>query len=79
MAFLVASAISSIRPNCVAIPTRRQSRSAGHLDTPICDDILGVLCGLEEVHTLNDRGLATKRGIEVICWTNEEGGLMPRR
>ena len=49
-----------------------------HLDTQICggryDGILGVLCGLEVVRTLNDRGLATKRGIEVICWTNEEGG-----
>src|SRR5882672_3339241 len=48
-----------------------------HLDTQICggryDGILGVLCGLEVVRTLNDRGLATKRGIEVICWTNEEG------
>jgi N-carbamoyl-L-amino-acid hydrolase len=48
-----------------------------HLDTQICggryDGILGVLCGLEVVRTLNDRKLATKRGIEVICWTNEEG------
>ena len=48
-----------------------------HLDTQICggryDGILGVLCGLEVVRSLNDRGLATKRGIEVICWTNEEG------
>ncbi len=48
-----------------------------HLDTQICggryDGILGVLCGLEVVRTLNDRGLTTKRGIEVICWTNEEG------
>jgi beta-ureidopropionase / N-carbamoyl-L-amino-acid hydrolase len=48
-----------------------------HLDTQICggryDGILGVLCGLEVVRTLNDRGLSTKRGIEIICWTNEEG------
>jgi len=48
-----------------------------HLDTQICggryDGILGVMCGLEVVRTLNDRGLQTKRGIEVICWTNEEG------
>jgi N-carbamoyl-L-amino-acid hydrolase len=48
-----------------------------HLDTQICggryDGILGVLCGLEVVRTLNDRGLETKRAIEVICWTNEEG------
>ncbi|SJZ33889.1 N-carbamoyl-L-amino-acid hydrolase [Enhydrobacter aerosaccus] len=48
-----------------------------HLDTQICggryDGILGVMCGLEVVRTLNDRGIATRRGIEVICWTNEEG------
>jgi N-carbamoyl-L-amino-acid hydrolase len=48
-----------------------------HLDTQICggryDGILGVLCGLEVVRTLNDRTLETKRAIEVICWTNEEG------
>lgn len=48
-----------------------------HLDTQICggryDGILGVLCGLEVVRTLNDRGLTTRRGIEVVCWTNEEG------
>ena len=48
-----------------------------HLDTQICggryDCILGVLCGLEVVRTLNDKDLQTKRGIEVICWTNEEG------
>ncbi|MBS0519148.1 MAG: hydantoinase/carbamoylase family amidase, partial [Proteobacteria bacterium] len=48
-----------------------------HLDTQICggryDGILGVMCGLEVVRTLNDRNIATKRGIEVICWTNEEG------
>ncbi|MFY7963057.1 MAG: Zn-dependent hydrolase [Elsteraceae bacterium] len=48
-----------------------------HLDTQICggryDGILGVLCGLEVVRSLNDRGMQTKRGIEVICWTNEEG------
>ena len=48
-----------------------------NLDTQICggryDGILGVLCGLEVVRTLNDRNIETRRGIEVICWTNEEG------
>ena len=48
-----------------------------HLDTQICggryDGILGVLCGLEVVRTLNDKAIETRRGIEVICWTNEEG------
>ena len=59
-------------------PTLSPVAIGSHLDTQICggryDGILGVLCGLEVVRTLNDRGLQTKRGIEVICWTNEEGG-----
>jgi len=59
-------------------PTLPPVAIGSHLDTQICggryDGILGVLCGLEVVRTLNDRGLTTKRGIEVICWTNEEGG-----
>ncbi|MBL4696458.1 MAG: Zn-dependent hydrolase [Rhizobiaceae bacterium] len=48
-----------------------------HLDTQIAggryDGILGVLSGLEIVRTLNDRGIETKRPIEIVCWTNEEG------
>lgn len=48
-----------------------------HLDTQIAggkfDGILGVLSGLEVIRTLNDRGIKTKRSIEVVCWTNEEG------
>ena len=48
-----------------------------HLDTQICggryDGALGVLCGLEVIHCLNDRGLQTTRPIELIMWTNEEG------
>src|SRR5258708_7256462 len=53
-----------------------------HLDTQICggryDGILGVLCGLEVVRTLNDRALETKRGIEVSCWPKGEGaGFSP--
>jgi beta-ureidopropionase / N-carbamoyl-L-amino-acid hydrolase len=48
-----------------------------HLDTQICggkyDGALGVLCGLEVVRSLNDRGIATRRAIELIMWTNEEG------
>ena len=58
-------------------PTLAPVAIGSHLDTQICggryDGILGVLCGLEVVRTLNDRGLQTKRGIEIICWTNEEG------
>src|SRR5262245_24013786 len=48
-----------------------------HLDTQICggryDGVLGVMCGLETIRTLNDRGVQTRRPIELIMWTNEEG------
>ncbi len=48
-----------------------------HLDTQIAggrfDGILGVLAGLEIVRTLNDRGIKTRRPIEVVNWSNEEG------
>ena len=48
-----------------------------HLDTQIAggryDGVLGVLAGLEIVRTLNDRGIETKRPIEIVSWTNEEG------
>jgi beta-ureidopropionase / N-carbamoyl-L-amino-acid hydrolase len=48
-----------------------------HLDTQICggryDGVLGVLCGLEVMLALNDCGIATRRGIELCVWTNEEG------
>lgn len=49
-----------------------------HLDTQInggkYDGIAGVLGGLEVVRTLNDLGHVTERPIEVVNWTNEEGG-----
>ena len=48
-----------------------------HLDTQAAggrfDGILGVLAGLEILRTLDDNGIATKRPIEVVNWTNEEG------
>jgi beta-ureidopropionase / N-carbamoyl-L-amino-acid hydrolase len=48
-----------------------------HLDTQICggqyDGVLGVMCGLEAIRTLNDRAVQTRRPIELIMWTNEEG------
>lgn len=52
-----------------------------HLDTQIAggkyDGILGVLAGLEILRTLNDRGITTRRPLEVVCWTNEEGARFP--
>ncbi len=48
-----------------------------HLDTQIAsgrfDGIVGVLAGLEIARTLNDRGIATRRPIEIVNWSNEEG------
>ena len=48
-----------------------------HLDTQInggrFDGIAGVLAGLEVVRVLNDNNHVTKRPIEIVNWTNEEG------
>ncbi|MEL0020014.1 MAG: Zn-dependent hydrolase [Rickettsiales bacterium] len=48
-----------------------------HLDTQAAggrfDGILGVLSGLEILRTLEDNGITTRRPIEVVNWTNEEG------
>jgi N-carbamoyl-L-amino-acid hydrolase len=48
-----------------------------HLDTQIAggkyDGVLGVLSALEVVRTLNDGGVETRRPIEIVSWTNEEG------
>lgn len=48
-----------------------------HLDTQWAggkfDGVLGVLAGLEILRTLDDLGITTKRAIEVVNWTNEEG------
>lgn len=48
-----------------------------HLDTQPTggkyDGVLGVLGALEVVRSLNDLGIRTKRPIEVVNWTNEEG------
>ncbi|RDI56364.1 Zn-dependent hydrolase [Microvirga subterranea] len=48
-----------------------------HLDTQAnggrFDGILGVLGALEVVRMLNDLGHVTRRPIEIVNWTNEEG------
>jgi N-carbamoyl-L-amino-acid hydrolase len=38
------------------------------------DGIFGVLAGLEALEALDDAGIATARPIDVVAWTNEEGG-----
>ena len=49
-----------------------------HLDTQVnggrFDGIAGVLGGLEVCRTLDQLGHRTRRPIEVVNWTNEEGG-----
>ena len=48
-----------------------------HLDTQYTggkfDGILGVLAGLEILRTLNEHGIETRRPVEVVNWSNEEG------
>ncbi|MGE0698367.1 MAG: Zn-dependent hydrolase [Hyphomicrobiaceae bacterium] len=68
---------------------RREGREPGlapvligsHLDTQAAggrfDGILGVLAGLEVLRTLDAAGIATRRPIEVVNWTNEEGARFP--
>ncbi len=48
-----------------------------HLDSQASggrfDGVLGVLAGLEILRTLDDNGIITRRPVEVVDWTNEEG------
>ena len=37
------------------------------------DGVWGVLAGLEVVRALDDAGIETERGVQVVSWTNEEG------
>jgi len=58
-------------------PTLPPVMAGSHLDTQATggrfDGILGVLAALEAVRALNDAGITTRRPIEVVNWTNEEG------
>lgn len=51
--------------------------TGSHIDTQPTggkfDGNYGVLAGLEVIRTLNDNRQATRRPIEVVVWTNEEG------
>ena len=38
------------------------------------DGIWGVLAGLEAVQAIRDSGATTRHPIEIVAWTNEEGG-----
>ena len=51
--------------------------AGSHLDTQPTggkyDGVLGVLAALEVVRTLNASGIRTRRPIEIVNWTDEEG------
>jgi len=52
--------------------------TGSHMDTQPnggrFDGIYGVLAGLEVLSALHDAGTETARPVEVVAWTNEEGG-----
>src|SRR4051794_8894807 len=52
--------------------------SGSHMDSQPAggrfDGIWGVVAALEAVQALREAGVATKRPIEIVAWTNEEGG-----
>ncbi|MEO9190426.1 MAG: Zn-dependent hydrolase [Acetobacteraceae bacterium] len=52
--------------------------TGSHMDTQPeggrFDGIYGVMAGLEVLASLHDAGTTTRRPIEVVAWTNEEGG-----
>jgi N-carbamoyl-L-amino-acid hydrolase len=59
-------------------PTVTPVVTGSHMDTQPnggrFDGIYGVMAGLEALTALHDSGTTTKRPIEVVAWTNEEGG-----
>ena len=52
--------------------------TGSHMDTQPnggrFDGIYGVIAGLEAVQALREAGITTRRPIEIVAWTNEEGG-----
>jgi N-carbamoyl-L-amino-acid hydrolase len=51
--------------------------AGSHLDTQPTggryDGVFGVLAALETIRALNDAGVRTRRPVEAVVWTNEEG------
>ena len=43
------------------------------------DGPLGTLAAIEAAHTLHDHGTTTRHPLEVVVWSNEEGGLYGSR
>jgi N-carbamoyl-L-amino-acid hydrolase len=59
-------------------PTAKPVLTGSHMDSQPnggrFDGIYGVIAGLEAVTALHDAKIRTRRPIEVVAWTNEEGG-----
>lgn len=59
-------------------PTLAPVLTGSHMDSQPSggrfDGIWGVIAGLEAVQALREAGVSTRRPIEVVAWTNEEGG-----
>lgn len=59
-------------------PTAAPVLSGSHMDSQPSggrfDGIWGVVAALEAVQAIREAGLSTRRPIEVVAWTNEEGG-----
>jgi beta-ureidopropionase / N-carbamoyl-L-amino-acid hydrolase len=55
--------------------------TGSHLDTQPTggkfDGVYGVLAGFETLEAMSDLGLATRRPIDLVVWTNEEGSRFP--
>jgi len=62
-------------------PTAAPVLTGSHLDSqPLggkFDGAYGVMAGLEVIRTLNDAGIKTRRPIDLVVWTNEEGSRFP--
>jgi N-carbamoyl-L-amino-acid hydrolase len=58
-------------------PDARPVLTGSHMDSQPTggkfDGMYGVLAGLEALEALEDAGIRTRRPIEVVAWTNEEG------
>jgi N-carbamoyl-L-amino-acid hydrolase len=62
-------------------PSAPPVMTGSHMDTQPkggrFDGIYGVLAGLEALEAMDAAGVRTRAPIEVVAWTNEEGGRFP--